>query len=65
MAIATEAHECHLNDLVFGNKVDLDAAECVSVLGRCRVCGKRYEEVYSKNDGLWDPDKEEYVFLPA
>jgi predicted Zn-ribbon and HTH transcriptional regulator len=64
MPVLNEKHECHIGDLVFSNKVNLDGEECVSVPAKCRKCGKEYEEVYSKNDGLWDPDKKEYVFLP-
>lgn len=62
-AMKEEAHKCRLEDIVFSNKIDVDGGECVSVSGTCRVCGRQFEEVYSKNDGLWDPKLEEYVFL--
>lgn len=62
MAIKPGEHRCKLSDLVRGNKPIVDG-ECVSIPLRCRVCGKKYEEVYTINDGLWDPDLKEYVDL--
>ena len=59
-------HECSINDLCFGNKpIEEPSGETVSFPVRCRVCGREFEEVFSKNDGLWDPAQETYVFLPA
>lgn len=56
-------HECKFSDLVLGNRIAVDGGECVSLPMTCRICGKQFEKVYSKNDGLWDPKREEYVFL--
>jgi hypothetical protein len=57
-------HKCKREDLVFGNvPIEEPDGQCVSFLGRCRICGKEYHEVYSRNDGLWDPVKEKYVEL--
>lgn len=59
-------HECSISDLCFGKKpIDEPAGECVSFPVRCRVCGREFHEVFSRNEGLWDPDQETYVFLPA
>lgn len=59
-------HQCTCSDLVWGNKpTEEPDGECISIPVTCRICGKKYEEVYSRNDGLWDPDKEEYVPVPA
>lgn len=55
------AHKCTLNDMDWSNEPIVDSGECVSFKVTCKVCGKVYEEVYSKNDGLFDPDTEEYV----
>ena len=58
-------HECSYNDLTFGKKPTDEPGDCVSFPVRCRVCGREFEEVFSKNDGLWDPAQETYVFLPT
>ena len=58
-------HECKLSDLVWGNRPDVDGGECVSIPVTCRFCGRKFEEVYGKNDGLWDIALGAYVFLPA
>lgn len=56
-------HKCKIDDLVWGEEPDIDSGECVSFPVTCKVCGKKYEEVYTKNAGLFDPETEEYVYL--
>ena len=57
-------HECKISNLTVCNKPsDSPDGECVSFTVRCRICGRKFEEVYGRNDGLWDPDKKQYVFL--
>ena len=62
--MAGSEHKCKLEYLVWGNPVGEPEGDTVSVPVTCRICGKVYEEVYSRNEGLWDPGKEEYVAVP-
>lgn len=59
-------HPCKLEDLVWGTRpLEDPGGDCVSFPVTCRICGKKFEEVYSRNEGLWDPKKEEYVPVPS
>ena len=54
-------HQCRWRDIEFGTEPQIDS-DCVSFMVKCKVCGKEYEEVYTKNEGLWDVEAEEYVY---
>jgi len=58
----TPQHECGLDDLeFFPEKVRVEESGVV-IPCRCRVCGREYEEVYTRV-GIWDPEREEYISL--
>jgi hypothetical protein len=59
-----DGHKCKHTDLVRSNKPACDPdGNTVSFTVRCRGCGKTYEEVYTRAEGLWDPDRRRTVFL--
>ncbi|MBU0778275.1 hypothetical protein KKH23_10260 [Patescibacteria group bacterium] len=56
-------HECKLSLMVWSTKPSVNGGGRVSFKVTCRICGKTFDEVYTRNDGLWDPATGEYVFL--
>jgi len=58
----TVRHECELDDLeFFPEKVRFEEGGVV-VPCRCQVCGREYEEVYTRI-GIWDPEREKYIYF--
>ncbi len=55
-------HECKRGKLKWDTKPISDG-EGVVFKGRCPICGKEYEQVFSENEGLWDVEAEEYVYI--
>jgi len=55
-------HECKRTELKWNTEPVCDGEE-VSFEGTCPVCGKVYEQVFSENQGLWDREIEDYVFI--
>lgn len=61
-----DKHECKLEDLHWSNEpIEIPSGESVSFEVRCRICGKTWHEVYSKNEGLWDEESNCYVGYPS
>lgn len=58
----TTKHECKRDEMEWREEPTFDG-DTVSYPGKCRVCGKEYEQVFSEVDGLWDVEAEEYVYL--
>lgn len=62
--ITLPGHECKLADLVTCPvPIENPTDKSVSFQVTCRICGMVYHKVYSRNEGLWDPVKREYVKL--
>ncbi len=60
-----QEHKCKYEEIVFSNKPTGEPdGDSVSFPGRCRHCGKEFEEVYRRNPGLWDVAAQEYVEVP-
>jgi len=55
-------HKCERRALEWEEE-PLFTGETISYKGRCPVCGRVYEEVFTAVDGLWDVEKEEYVYI--
>lgn len=55
-------HQCKREELEW-DKEPLSTGDTVYWKGKCPTCGKEYEQVFTEVDGLWDTDKEEYVFI--
>lgn len=66
MPVNVAEHKCTLETLHWSEVPieDPDNVHLVSFKVTCRICCKEWHEVYTKNEGLWDPEKEEYVPYP-
>lgn len=62
-------HQCKKEDLV-RNPIPVEhpedgypCSENIAFILRCRICGKEFQEVFTRQEGLWDTAKMCYVFL--
>jgi len=55
-------HKCTLHDMEYSD-IPIRGSECVSFEVKCKVCGKVREEVYTLNEGLYDEETQDYIFL--
>jgi hypothetical protein len=59
-------HQCNKETLVRNPRPienPEDDGETVAFILRCCICGRELHEVYTRQEGLWDPVKREYVKL--
>jgi len=55
-------HECIRETLIWETNPRI-SSESISYRGKCPICGKEYEQVFTANDNLWDVEKDEYSNL--
>ncbi len=53
-------HQCKRGELDW-YEGPVGQGDCVVYRGRCPVCGREYEQVFTESEELWDVEKEEYV----
>lgn len=57
-------HQCKREDLVRNPRPvenPEDDGETIAFILKCRMCGRELQEVFSRQEGLWDPVKKSYV----
>jgi hypothetical protein len=61
--IAKQEHRCKAEHIVTCHKpIHGPDGKDVSFPAKCRVCGKVYEEIYRRENGLWDPVEKHAVY---